>query len=105
MNVYEYLYIKQWCFPGGPVVKDLPANAENAGDAGLIPGLGRSPGGGMATHYSILARRISKEILQRRILQRSLVGFSPWVAESYTTEWLSTHAYKTIWNNAYKNKK
>ena len=59
------------------MVKDLPANAENAGDAGLIPGLGRSPGGGMATHYSILARRI---------LQRSLVGFSPWVAESYTTE-------------------
>ena len=25
-------------FPGGPVVKNLPANA---GDAGLIPGLGR----------------------------------------------------------------
>ena len=26
-------------FPGGPVVKDLPANA---GDVGLIPGPGRS---------------------------------------------------------------
>ena len=30
-------------FPGGSVVKDLPANA---GDLGSIPGLGRSPGEG-----------------------------------------------------------
>ena len=29
-------------FPGGSVVKNPPANA---GDAGSIPGLGRSPGG------------------------------------------------------------
>ena len=28
-------------FPGGSVVKNLPANAE---DVGSIPGLGRSPG-------------------------------------------------------------
>ena len=32
--------------PGGPVVKNPPANAGDARDAGLIPGLGRSPGGG-----------------------------------------------------------
>ena len=31
------------CFPGVSVVKNPPANA---GDAGLIPGLGRSPGEG-----------------------------------------------------------
>ena len=30
-------------FPSGSVVKNLPANA---GAMGLIPGLGRSPGGG-----------------------------------------------------------
>ena len=30
-------------FPGGSVVKNPPANA---GDVGLIPGLGRSPGEG-----------------------------------------------------------
>ena len=30
-------------FPGPAVVKNPPANA---GDPGLIPGLGRSPGGG-----------------------------------------------------------
>ena len=29
-----------------PVVKNLPANAGDAGDVSLIPGLGRSPGEG-----------------------------------------------------------
>ena len=32
-----------WSFPSGAVVKK---SACNAGDAGLIPGLGRSPGEG-----------------------------------------------------------
>ena len=36
----------KWGFPGGPVVKDLPANAGDAGDSGTIPGSGRSPGEG-----------------------------------------------------------
>ena len=36
-------------------VKNLPANA---GDANLIPGSGRSPGGGSATHPSVLAWEI-----------------------------------------------
>ena len=31
-------------FPGGSVVKNPPASAENAGDAGSIPGLGRFSG-------------------------------------------------------------
>ena len=30
-------------FPGGSVIKNTPASV---GDVGLIPGLGRSPGGG-----------------------------------------------------------
>ena len=33
-------------FPGGSVVKNPPANAGDIRDMGLIPGLGRSPGGG-----------------------------------------------------------
>ena len=42
---------KQWGklttgFPGGGVVKNPPANAGDAGDMDLIPGSGRSPGGG-----------------------------------------------------------
>ena len=39
-------------FPGGPVVKNLPAMLEMWGS---ILGSGRSPGGEMATHSSILA--------------------------------------------------
>jgi len=42
-------------FLGGSVVKNPHANA---GDLGSIPGLGRSPEKGMATHSSILAWRI-----------------------------------------------
>ena len=33
-------------FPGGSVVKNLPANAGDVGDMSLIPGLGKSPGEG-----------------------------------------------------------
>jgi len=42
-------------FPGG---SDGKESACNVGDLGLIPGLGRSPGKGMATYSSILAWRI-----------------------------------------------
>ena len=47
-------------FPGGSVVKNLPARAGDTEDVGSIPGLGRSPevGKSMATHASILACRI-----------------------------------------------
>ena len=52
-------------FIGGYVVKNPSANA---GNVGLIPGWGRSPG--EATHSSILAWEVS--------WTRSLVGYSPW---------------------------
>ena len=45
----------QGYFPGG---SDGKESACNAGDWGSIPGLGRSPEKGMATHSSILAWRI-----------------------------------------------
>ena len=37
------IYLQSQGFPGGLVVKNLPANA---GDTGSIPGSGRSPGEG-----------------------------------------------------------
>ena len=40
------------------VVKHPPANAGDIRASGSIPGLGRSPEEGMATHCSILAWRI-----------------------------------------------
>ena len=42
-------------FSGG---SDSKESACNAGDPGLIPGLRRSPGEGMATHSSFLAWKI-----------------------------------------------
>ena len=45
-----------WDFPGGSVVNNPPASAGDAGDMGMIPGLGRSPrvGNGNPFHYSCL---------------------------------------------------
>ena len=45
-------------FLGGSVVKYPPANARDSGDLDLIPGWGKSPGGGMATHSNILACKL-----------------------------------------------
>ena len=42
-------------FPGGTVVKNRPASAGDAGDMGLIPGSGRSPGVEMAKISVFLA--------------------------------------------------
>ena len=44
-----------WGFPG---VSNGNESACNVGNQGLIPGSGRSPGEGMATHSTILAWRI-----------------------------------------------
>ena len=45
-------------FPGGKVVKNLPANAGDIRDAGSIPGSGDPLEEGMATHSRILGWRI-----------------------------------------------
>ena len=49
-------HVSCWGFPGGSVVKNPPANAGDAEDAGLIPGLGRSlrEGNGNPLQYSCL---------------------------------------------------
>ena len=44
--VYVSRIIYKKIFPGGTVVKNLPANAGDAGNSGSIPGLGISPGVG-----------------------------------------------------------
>ena len=68
-------------FPGG---SDGKESACNAGDLGLIPGLGRSPGGGHGNplQYSSLENPHG---------QSSPVGYSPWDhKESDMTERLNT---------------
>ena len=71
-------------FPGG---SDSRESTCNTGHLGSIPGSGRSPEKGLATHSSVLAWRIHG--------QRSLGGFSPWgCKESDTTERLThTHTH------------
>ena len=57
-NIYIYMYIYIYLgFPRGSAVTESTCSAEDAADSDsdLITGLGRSPGGGMATHSSNLA--------------------------------------------------
>ena len=53
------------------IVKNLPASAGDIRDAGSIPGLGRSPGGGHGNPLQYFC-------LENPHGQRSLVGYSPW---------------------------
>ena len=46
MHTHTCMYIYIYGFPGGSVLKNLPANAEDARDMGSIPVSERSPGGG-----------------------------------------------------------
>ena len=54
---------------------ELTCNAGGAGDTGLIPGSGRSPGGVLATHSHILAWDSHR--------QRSLAGYSSWGCKDF----------------------
>ena len=56
---YRALSRVLWGFPGGSVVKNLP---ENAGNVGLIPGLGRFPGvgNGNLLQYSCLENSMDR---------------------------------------------
>ena len=66
-------------FPGG---SDGKASVCNAGDTGLIPGSGRSPGEGNG----------SPLLPGKSHGQRSLIGYSPWGRkESDMTEWCHFH--------------
>ena len=49
-------------FPGGSVVKNLPANARDKGDTSLIPGWERFPGGGNGNplYYSCLGNPVDR---------------------------------------------
>ena len=56
MYIYIYYLFTYLGFPGGSVVKNLPANAEDTGSLGQEDPLGKE----MATHSSILAWRIPR---------------------------------------------
>ena len=57
-----YLPVLSLSFPGVTVVKNLLASIGDTRDAGLIPGLGRSPGGGNGNplQYSCLENSMDR---------------------------------------------
>ena len=63
---------------GAPVVENPPANVGDIRNAGLIPGSGRSPGGGHGNplQYSCLENSYG---------QKSLEGYSPWCSKELDT--------------------
>ena len=58
---WGYIYLQEKGLPGGPVLKNPPANA---GDVGSIPGLGRShgEGNGNPLQYSCLRNPMDRAI-------------------------------------------
>ena len=81
--------IQEMGFPDGAVVKNLPANSGDAGDAGLIPASGRSP-------WSRNWQPAPVFLPGKFHGQRSLVGYSLWGRkESDTAE----HTNINKWEN------
>ena len=79
-------------FPGGSVVENLPANAGDVRGTGLIPGSGRSPGGGHGNplQSSCLENHMDREARQATVHR---------VTESDVTEATShtrTHILPTL---------
>ena len=66
--------------PLAPMVKNLPANAGNTRDVGLLPESGRSPGDevGISISWSGKWQPIPLFLPGESHGQRSLVGYSPW---------------------------
>ena len=51
MDVLGRTKSKYQGFPGSAMVKNLPANAEDVGEVGSVPGWERSPGVGNGTPF------------------------------------------------------
>ena len=82
-GLLRYKLVLTTGFAGG---SDGKESSCNAGDLDLIPGLGRSPGGGHGNP-------LQYSCLENPHRQRNLVGYSPWGRkESDATELLSTHS-------------
>ena len=83
-QIYICISAANMSFPGGSVVKNSPANAGDSRDAGSIPGLGISLGGGKGNplQYSCL-----ENLMDRGVWQAIVHG----VAKSWTQLNVHTH--------------
>ena len=81
---FVYVFTCRSGFPGGWVVKNLPARAGDAGVTGSIPGSGRAPW------------RRALQPTPKSHGQRSLAGYSPWscrVRHDWATEHTCVHTH------------
>ena len=76
-------------FPGGLVVKSPPANARSAG---LIPGLGRSPGGGNGNPLLCSCLETSMDIGAWQAIVHGVVN-----SQTQLSDWAHTH-YVLTWD-------
>ena len=70
--MFHSFLLEYSCFAASQVareVRNLPANAGDIRNVGLVPGSGRSPGGGHGNPVSLAGESHG---------QRSLVGYGPW---------------------------
>ena len=83
-------------FPNGSVVKILPASAGDVGDASLIPGLGRSLGGG------------NGNLLQYSCLENSMNRGAWWATVHGITkvghDWATKHTHTHIHSSNFSKK-
>ena len=90
-HIYIHMYIHTYTmgFPGG---LNSTKSTCSAGDIGLIPGLGRSPGGGHSN-------QLQYPCLENPHGQGSVVDYSPWGhKESDMTKQLNTAHVFNIWS-------
>ena len=90
MEIFHILVILQPYsgFPGGKVVKNLPANIGDAGDPGSNPWVRKIPRNRKWQPIPVVLPGKFHE-------QRRLGGYSPWVSKSWTqlSTWVCAHAY------------
>ena len=83
--LFSILLSTDQSFIGVLVVKNLPANAGEVRDVGLIPGSGRSPGGGRGNPLQC-------SCLENLCGQRSLAAYSPWGCKELDMTEATEHA-------------
>ena len=85
---YLYMFIGiLWGFPGGSVVMNLPVNAGDAGDMGLILGSERASGGGNGNPFQCFCLE--------NLMDREAWRLSPWVHKRVEQDLAIEHSVVT----------
>ena len=89
LRVWQQSYERPlaWGFPGGPLIKNLPANA---GDKGSIPGAGRS-------HMPWSNEACAPQLLSLCSRARAPQQEKPLQGEAHTLQLESTHHALQLW--------